>query len=403
MNSFYKQGPKTLYELQEQVSNGNLSWLHRISYYSNRVTGSSAYWRAKRQEAFSWINFHLGHGNGVPSFFITLSCAEYHWKDIERLIVDRNIAGGLPAPDMSKGRVGLINDFTIVVQEYFQAQVKVWLDTVGRELLKIKHYWLRFEFAPSRGQIHAHMLVICDNKEIMRKCHELRENKPKLAKFLGAWLKETIGMSASLPEAHKTVDTKTEPHPSGSNFSDVPEDRQKLDSTLCHVCCHSHNCSKYCMNQRKFIPKTETVEQKKRKVCRCGAGVEVTAGECNTPGFKIRKEPCIVRDLRGFDRVDMPRNHRRITQCATYVAQGWRGNCDIQYLIYTSDPDNIDASDVSRVTNYVVSYSCKGSETEMEQKLSMKDLILAAKEEEGDIKDVRRIAKRLLNDCSKKE
>ena len=131
--------------------------------------------------------------------------------------------------------------------------------------------------------------------------------------------------------------------------------------------------------------------------------MEVTARKHNTPGLKIQQEPCIVRDLRDFDHVDMPHDHRHIAQCATYVARGWRDNCDIQYLIYTSDPNNIDSSDVSRVTNYVVSYSCKGSKTEIEQKLSMKDMILAAKEEEGDIKDVRRIAKWLLNECSKKE
>ena len=43
VQTFFKDGPKSLQELQQQVADGNLSWLHSISYYSRRVTGSSGY------------------------------------------------------------------------------------------------------------------------------------------------------------------------------------------------------------------------------------------------------------------------------------------------------------------------------------------------------------------------
>ena len=78
VDSFFKQGPQTLEELQKQVEDGNLSWLNSISYFSHRVTGSSAFWRTRRNEVFHWINYHLEKKHGPPSFFITLSCAEYH-------------------------------------------------------------------------------------------------------------------------------------------------------------------------------------------------------------------------------------------------------------------------------------------------------------------------------------
>jgi Helitron helicase-like domain at N-terminus len=105
VKTFFEQGPKTLEDLQEQVSGGRLEWLDRITYFSQCVTGSSAYWRSKRREVFAWINYHVEKGNGLPNFFITLSCAEYHWNDIERLINDRCRIAGTKLPDFSKGKM----------------------------------------------------------------------------------------------------------------------------------------------------------------------------------------------------------------------------------------------------------------------------------------------------------
>ena len=104
VKSFFQNGPQTLEELQEQVSGGHLEWLDRICYFSQCVPGSSAYWRSRRREVFAWINYHVQKGNGTPTFFITLSCAEYHWNDIERLIVDRCNTAGIDPPDFSKGK-----------------------------------------------------------------------------------------------------------------------------------------------------------------------------------------------------------------------------------------------------------------------------------------------------------
>jgi hypothetical protein len=177
VNSFFKNGPDNLEELQEKIARGDLSWINSIIYYSNRVVGSSSYWRARRAEVFSWINHHVEQGHGPPSFFITLSCAEYHWTEIERLIKDRCQKAGTEVPDFSKGRAGIINEYSIVVQEFFQRRVDLWLATVGKDVFKIKYHWLRYEFAPSRGQIHAHMIAICDNIDMLQKCYELTNQK----------------------------------------------------------------------------------------------------------------------------------------------------------------------------------------------------------------------------------
>ena len=40
-----------------------------------------------------------------------------------------------------------------------------------------------------------------------------------------------------------------------------------------------------------FSQESEDKESRRRKVCRCGAGVEVTPNMCDTPGFLLRVEP----------------------------------------------------------------------------------------------------------------
>jgi hypothetical protein len=113
VKSFFKNGPRTLEQLQEQVARGELEWLHRISYFSSCVPGSSGYWRARRREVFAWINYHMEKGNGVPTFFITLSCAEYHWEDIQRLIIDRCAVADIAAPDFAKGKENMTVPFQV--------------------------------------------------------------------------------------------------------------------------------------------------------------------------------------------------------------------------------------------------------------------------------------------------
>lgn len=173
------------------------------------------------------------------------------------------------------------------------------------------------------------------------------------------------------------------------------------DFTNCQMRFQTHNCNAFCMRTRLHHKKSESIESQRRRYCRCGGGVEEDPMQCNTPGFKLLAEPQLNYDLRGFFRIDLPRNNRRVTQAAAYIVRGWRANCDVQFLIYKSHPHNVDAADISRVTNYVVSYACKGSESVVEEKNALKSLIIAAQEEEGDIRDVKRLARRILNQSTK--
>jgi hypothetical protein len=299
------------------------------------------------------------------------------------------------------GKPAIINMYTLVIQEYFQERVKAWLDTVGKELFGIKHHWLRYEFAPSRGQIHAHMIVICNNKDVVKNCLALKHDRVQLASYLSSWLEDTLGMTASLNESYARLDIKTEAHPLTHKFSDVMEEDLEKHLALCQLSVQKHKCSKYCMRAKPGSKSDKSSREKSNRWCRCGAGVEKTYGKCDTPGFKPRPSAAIVHDPRGFDRVDMPWNNRFIVQASSFLCQGWQGNCDLQYLLYSSDGNEVDAADISRVTNYIVSYSCKGNETEIQEKGVLKSIILSAVTEHRDDRDVKKMACCVLNEASK--
>jgi hypothetical protein len=77
----------------------------------------------------SWIGHHVEEGNGPPSLFLTLSCAECHWKDIERLLNKRRSIAGKPplTLDSITEKVKAVHDYSILIQEYFQARVTNFL------------------------------------------------------------------------------------------------------------------------------------------------------------------------------------------------------------------------------------------------------------------------------------
>ena len=98
IDGFFKNGPETIDELQQEIEQGKTSWIDHITYFSQRIPGSSAYWRNQRSQVYTWINHHIEEGHGAPAMFITLSCAEYHWPDIKRLLIDRFKTVGITPP-----------------------------------------------------------------------------------------------------------------------------------------------------------------------------------------------------------------------------------------------------------------------------------------------------------------
>ena len=237
--------------IQEEIAKGNSSFINQITYFSKIVRGSDSYWRYKRDELHTWINHHVEQGNGMPTFFMTKSCADYFWPDIIRLVKERHfIATGeyIEISDEKKGRVKLINDYAAVVQEYFQARVVDWLATVGKDVFEISYYWVRYEFAPSRGQIHAHMLCISRDQSMNKALYTLRHNEKEQAAMLSDWAERKIRLSAthSKPTTDNSqLNTNLLSNPVAIKYTDVNNKEKDLQNLKEKV--QIHQCSGYCL------------------------------------------------------------------------------------------------------------------------------------------------------------
>jgi hypothetical protein len=265
-NFLGSDSPKTIEELQEVIEKGDTSWIDKICYFGSCVKGGTAYWRQRRDEIHSWIQHHVLECNGAPTLFLTLSCAEHYWPDIAFLLKERDkIANEHSEPGQ---RAALINEYTIVIQEYFQKRVQNWLDTVGKMVFKIKHHWLRFEFAPGRGQIHAHCLLIVDNMDTQKEQHMMKQLQDAMkrdisndleherAKVYQRWAENDLCITTRIPDKTDDPDRinikiKKEDHPANKRLSEIND--IDIDGAKLLLTTQTHLCTEYCMRKRKIL------------------------------------------------------------------------------------------------------------------------------------------------------
>ena len=87
--------------------------------------------------------------------------------------------------------------------------------------------------------------------------------------------------------------------------------------------------------------------------CRMGDGKEATQMQADTPGRETRLLAGIEPDPRGYEKLAMGRNVRRMTQHSVAHTIAWKANGDVSVLLLRSDPDNPDPAEIARVCKYV--------------------------------------------------
>jgi hypothetical protein len=445
VNNILHEDISNIDTLKEKLMENDTKFIQKLQYFAQCVPGSDAYWRNKKAELVSWIGHHVEEGNGAPSLFLTLSCAEYHWKDIEILLNKRkHIAGELPIKlDNITDKVKAVNDYSLIIQEYFQTRVKDFLENYARDVFGINHYYARFEFAKSRGQIHVHLLAMLGQKSKIKELNQLvyeeRQDPVKQAKVADEYLIEAYGLTAIHPGSWSdgTLRTrliskpegtceKPDTHPSGQKLCDVTN----YMADMCLLCnnCQMHGCSGYCLyHQKKKKNKMEpglngsttmplsgikkrqcsagnnVKSEGAKRFCRFGAGKEVTIGKGDTPGFDLQDSPTISVEGHGFTKhlvYRSPRNTNRMVQTSMYLAQVWRGNVDVKPLLYQTDPSHPDPEDIVTCSDYLVGYQMKGAQTLAIERKNMKDLVMNMEDIDGDKKGVYSAARKLLNRAS---
>ena len=76
----------TVADLQERLARGDTSITNRLLYFGANLPGTAQYWHQRRRELRALVEFMVNEKRGLPSFFMTGSCAEFYFPPLRRLL-----------------------------------------------------------------------------------------------------------------------------------------------------------------------------------------------------------------------------------------------------------------------------------------------------------------------------
>jgi hypothetical protein len=96
------------------------------------------------------------------------------------------------------------------------------------------------------------------------------------------------------------------------------------------------------------------------RTCRVHFGTETKYRKQDTQGLPRATRSKIFINRKGILHFRMKRMKSvRVVQHSRTLLRGWRANCDIKFLLYYSNPNSPDMSEIEDVSRYEVSYMGK--------------------------------------------
>ena len=197
-------GHLTVSELRDRLSRGDSSFGKKIMYYGAALRGTSQYWALKAKELRSLVQFQINQGKGLPSFFATGSCAEFHFKPLHRLLkmYIKDTTGEDVDLDNHTVLFNALQENTHIIGKYFDLRTQSYFNDVMKTVFGVDPFWYRQEFAKSRGMIHWHGLCWRNDKQphsIVNEALKIGLNESETADKLSEWAKNNFQMTASHP------------------------------------------------------------------------------------------------------------------------------------------------------------------------------------------------------------
>ncbi|XP_053405155.1 uncharacterized protein LOC123560749 [Mercenaria mercenaria] len=305
-------------DLRNKIQNGDYSLSNKIVYLSATLRGTSQYWAQRAKELRSLSQYQISKGHGLPSFFTTGSCAEYHFKPLKRLLQ-------MYKKDATGEEINLndpallfetLQQNTHIVAHYFDLRTTSYFREVMGPVFGVDTYWYRQEFAKSRGMIHWHGLCWRSDREPHNLIHEALKaglSDDQCAVEIENWAKIQLGMTAS--------------HPAGKDDNGQP--------------------------RKDLWPPPE--------------GTAPAPLESKNPLVKLlmdvsQSQESLLEDKNGSLRIEMTRDHPMLVQHSRYHTQGWRANGDISLVLSKSPPDNPSVDEIIATEKYITGYACKGNQ-----------------------------------------
>ncbi|XP_068686694.1 uncharacterized protein, partial [Montipora foliosa] len=169
----------TVADLQERLARGDTSFTNKLLYFGANLRGTAQYWHQRRRELRAFVEFRVNEKHGLPSFFMTGSCAEFYFPPLKRLLEEyilQSTGEEVNLAENSNARFKAIQENTHVVVSYFDLRTQSYHEKVLKAVFGVSDYWYRYEFAKSRGQIHWHQLSWREDRQPHQLLHEARED-----------------------------------------------------------------------------------------------------------------------------------------------------------------------------------------------------------------------------------
>jgi hypothetical protein len=256
----------------------------------------------------------------------------------------------------------------LFVNEYFMRRAKSFMATVIKTALGIEHYWGRVEFAPGRGAIHLHIVAIANDMAYLQDFFHAKTTEDKAA-VVNKYAREHLDMTADVDiNDDKQRRPEYQNSPLGKKYCKSPD--QEEDVRQLAEDCMCHQCNKYCLR----LAKTNTNGP---RTCRVHFGTETKYGKQDTQGLPRTTRSKIFINRKGILHFRMRRTKSvRVVQHSRTLLWGWRVNCDIKLLLYYSNPNCPDISEIEDVSRYVVSYTGKRHNTSQAEIDAIQNIIM---------------------------
>ena len=221
--------------------------------FAGNIAGSSA--QSSRMRAFvdAANNHMIGLGQGSVAFFLSGSLAEYRDADLHRFL--RRVHQVCRETDPSLTETPSIHDLLTenggLVCHYFDHKTRFFHEEVLKCVLGCEKYFIKYEYAPSRGAMHFHSLVWSSKFEPLLDAEtvDARQVQGALVKKAGFVLSPR---EANLPGCNAETLEDVGKKSLERNFMDLkntPGGFKTQHAGLMHAVMQ-HVCNGYCMRKR---------------------------------------------------------------------------------------------------------------------------------------------------------
>ena len=343
-------------ELKDMIGTEGTSLANRVLHFATSLRGTRQYWMRQRTRLTAMVDTL-----GMPTVFFTHSAADIQWPELAELICSN--------PNDKKSRSDAVIENPAIADWFFYERVIQFIKYFYKGILRVKDYWLRFEWQ-HRGSPHIHGLAWLSDAPDVEKIYgdpNVSEGDKQLVlNFIDSLVStQNPALPHSNPDVSQAPKPQTDPHVCNKSFLDARQDITE-DLTQLIATCERHTmCSEaYCLRNVDG-----------RQVCRFGFPKP------------LEQKSKVDFNEDGDLTLTTSRNDPLINSYNPIQLVGWRANVDMQYCMSKK-----------KVIQYVAKYATKSENRSESLKDIYATIVRNLKDDDRSLKAVQKLLMKTLSE-----